>query len=198
MRGLVARLRPLLLKLRALAAPLLLPRQQKEFLRILAEVKPDLVHALRVPFEGMLAAAAPAGIPLIVSIWGNDLTFHARTSFLMKRQTRRTLARADGLLADASRDVRLALQWGLRCGCPHGCAARQWRIGYGRDQPHAQPEHPARLRPARGTPAGGQPARLPPRQRTSGCVLCQPAADHKRISKGLFRVHGHAGPTPGA
>ena len=117
-RGLVARLRPLLLKLRALAAPLLLPRQQKEFLRILAEVKPDLVHALRVPFEGMLAAAAPAGIPLIVSIWGNDLTFHARTSFLMKRQTRRTLARADGLLADASRDVRLALQWGLRVDAP--------------------------------------------------------------------------------
>ena len=117
-RGLVARLRPLLLKVRALAAPLLLPRQQKEFLRILAEVKPDLVHALRVPFEGMLAAAAPAGIPLIVSIWGNDLTFHVRTSFLMKRQTRRTLARADGLLADASRDVRLARQWGLRADAP--------------------------------------------------------------------------------
>ena len=117
-RGLVARLRPLLLKVRALAAPLLLPRQQKEFLRILTEVKPDLVHALRVPFEGMLAAAAPAGIPLIVSIWGNDLTFHARTSFLMKRQTRRTLARADGLLADASRDVRLARQWGLRADAP--------------------------------------------------------------------------------
>jgi len=117
-RGLVARLRPMLLKLRALAAPLLLPRQQKEFLRILDEVKPDLVHALRVPFEGMLASATPADIPLIVSIWGNDLTFHARTSFLMKRQTRRTLARADGLLADASRDVRLALQWGLRAEAP--------------------------------------------------------------------------------
>jgi glycosyltransferase involved in cell wall biosynthesis len=118
LRGMVARLRPLLLKARALAAPLLLPRQQKEFLRILDEVQPDLVHALRVPFEGMLAAAAPADIPLIVSIWGNDLTFHARTSFLMKRQTRRTLARADGLLADASRDVRLAFQWGLRAGTP--------------------------------------------------------------------------------
>ena len=118
LRGLVARLRPLLLKARALAAPLLLPRQQKEFLRILDEVQPNLVHALRVPFEGMLAAATPAVIPLVVSIWGNDLTFHARTSFLMKSRTRRTLARADGLLADASRDVRLAFQWGLRADAP--------------------------------------------------------------------------------
>ena len=118
LRGLVARLRPLLLKTRALAAPLLLPRQQKEYLRILDEVQPDLVHALRVPFEGMLAAVTPAEIPLIVSIWGNDLTFHARTSFLMKRQTRRALARADGLLADANRDVRLAFQWGLQADAP--------------------------------------------------------------------------------
>ena len=118
LRGLVARLRPLLLKARALAAPLLLPRQQKEFLRILDEVQPNLVHALRVPFEGMLAAATPAVIPLVVSIWGNDLTFHARTSFLMKSRTRRTLARADGLLADTSRDVRLAFQWGLRADAP--------------------------------------------------------------------------------
>ena len=86
-----------------MAAPLLLPRQQKEFLRILAEVKPDLVHALRVPFEGMLAAAAPAvEIPLIVSIWGNDLTFHARTSFLDEaaRRAAHWRARTD-LLADA-------------------------------------------------------------------------------------------------
>ncbi|MDK2980705.1 MAG: hypothetical protein PWQ55_1052 [Chloroflexota bacterium] len=118
MRGMVARLRPALLKARALAAPLFLPNQQQEFLRILDEVQPDLVHALRVPFEGMLAAATPAEIPLIVSIWGNDLTFHAETSLLMRRQTRRTLARADGLLADASRDVRLALQLGLRADAP--------------------------------------------------------------------------------
>ena len=118
MRGMVARLRPLLLKTRALAAPLLLPGQQQAFLRILDEVQPDLVHALRIPFEGMLAAATPVEIPMIVSIWGNDLTFHARTSPLMKQQTRRTLARADGLLADAGRDVRLALQWGLRADAP--------------------------------------------------------------------------------
>jgi glycosyltransferase involved in cell wall biosynthesis len=55
---------------------------------------------------------------LIVSIWGNDLTFHARTSPLMAMHTRRTLRRVDGLLADASRDIALAKEWGLREAIP--------------------------------------------------------------------------------
>jgi len=117
-RGWVARLRPLLLRVRALAAPLTLTKYRKEYLHLIEQLKPDLVHALRIPFEGMLTAATPVGIPLILSIWGNDLTFHARTSFLMARQTREALRRADGLLADASRDLRLAGQWGLRAHVP--------------------------------------------------------------------------------
>jgi glycosyltransferase involved in cell wall biosynthesis len=117
-RGWVARLRPLLLRVRALAAPLILGRFRAEYLRLLEQLKPDIVHALRIPFEGMLAAATPPGIPLILSIWGNDLTFHARTSFLMARQTRKALRRADGLLADAGRDLRLAQKWGLRAVVP--------------------------------------------------------------------------------
>jgi glycosyltransferase involved in cell wall biosynthesis len=117
-RGWVARLRPLLLRVRSLAAPLSLGRYRAEYLRLLEQLKPDIVHALRIPFEGMLAAATPPGIPLMLSIWGNDLTFHARTSFLMARQTRKALRRADGLLADAARDLRLAQKWGLRAGAP--------------------------------------------------------------------------------
>ncbi len=117
-RGLVARLRPLLLRVRALAAPMMLAKPQKEYLEIVDVLEPDLVHALRIPYEGMLAAVTPAHIPLIVSIWGNDLTFHAHTSRQMARHTRRALARADGLLADAGRDVRLAGQWGLRAEVP--------------------------------------------------------------------------------
>jgi len=117
-KGQIARFRPLLLRLRALAAPLTLKKYQKSYLRIIEEVQPDLVHALRIPFEGMLTAVTPQKIPLVVSIWGNDLTFHARTSFLMARHTRKVLQRADGLLADASRDLRLAGKWGLRAGIP--------------------------------------------------------------------------------
>lgn len=117
-RRLINRFRPLALSLRAVIAPLLLGRYQKRFARIVNDLKPDLVHALRIPFEGMLAESAPPSIPLIVSIWGNDLTFHARTSPLMAMHTRRALKRADGLLADASRDLPLAGHWGFREGLP--------------------------------------------------------------------------------
>jgi glycosyltransferase involved in cell wall biosynthesis len=117
-RRIVSAFRPVLLRLRALAAPLTLSRQQDEFLRIVADVQPDIVHALRVPYEGMLASVTPREIPFIVSIWGNDLTLHAHTSPMMAAQTRRTLRRADGLLADASRDVRLAGEWGLAEDAP--------------------------------------------------------------------------------
>ncbi len=117
-RWLLNRFRPLALTLRAFAAPLLLGRYQKQYISIVNDLKPDAVHALRIPFEGMLAESTPAHIPLIVSIWGNDLTFHARTSPLMAAYTRRTLRRANGLLADAERDLPLARQWGFREGHP--------------------------------------------------------------------------------
>ncbi len=117
-RQAINRFRPLLLSTRAVLGPLLLGRYQKQFVQIVNELKPDAVHALRIPFEGMLAESTPPSIPLIVSIWGNDLTLHARTSPLMAMHTRRTLKRADGLAADAARDIPLARQWGLRENIP--------------------------------------------------------------------------------
>jgi len=117
-RWLINHFRPLALTLRAFMAPLFLGRFQKRFTEILNDLKPDAVHALRIPFEGMLAERTPANIPLIISIWGNDLTFHARTSPLMAAHTRRVLQRANGLLADAERDLGLAREWGFRSGLP--------------------------------------------------------------------------------
>jgi len=104
----VAMFRPLLMWLRAFLTPLLMPRYQARFLKYVEQIKPDIVHALRIPFEGMLAAVLPIGTPLIVSIWGNDLTLHAKTSKLMALQTHKALDRADGLMADAARDIQLA------------------------------------------------------------------------------------------
>ena len=109
----VGRLRGGLRPLRYWLGPLSLPYYQPRFRRLVDDIAPDLVHALRIPFEGMLAAAIPAGVPLAVSIWGNDITLHARGSFLMGAWTRRTLRRAQGLAADAQRDIRLGLEWGF-------------------------------------------------------------------------------------
>jgi glycosyltransferase involved in cell wall biosynthesis len=76
-------------------------------------VKPDLVHAMRIPYEGMLAADAYTGAPLIVSTWGNDFTLHGPSTGLMKHYTQWTMQVADALHADCHRDVRLANEWGF-------------------------------------------------------------------------------------
>ena len=76
-------------------------------------IQPDLIHAMRVPFEGMLAAAIDPAVPLIISVWGNDFTFHAPASPFMGNLTRKALFRADGLHVDCRRDRRLAVEWGF-------------------------------------------------------------------------------------
>jgi glycosyltransferase involved in cell wall biosynthesis len=106
--------RPALMRLRSVLAPRLLRAPMEKLHTFIVDTKPDIVHALRIPFEGMLCSSVPEGIPFAVSIWGNDLTFHAKTSVLMGNLTRRTLTRADALLADAVRDIELAKEWGLR------------------------------------------------------------------------------------
>ncbi len=116
--GFVGRIRRFLLPLRYTLGPLSLPPHQSRFRTLVEEIRPDLVHALRIPFEGMLATATPTGIPLVVSIWGNDLTLHAHGSILMARFTRRTVRRADGLIADATRDIRLGHEWGFATDRP--------------------------------------------------------------------------------
>ena len=81
--------------------------------RLSQEIKPDLVHALRIPFEGMLAADAYARGPLVVSVWGNDFTLHARSAGLMAHYTSWTMQVADALHADCQRDILLGKQWGF-------------------------------------------------------------------------------------
>ena len=110
--------RPLLMRLRSYLTMLMMPNYQAQFLSHVDDIKPDIVHALRIPFEGMLAAALPKQIPLIISIWGNDLSLHARSSKLMAKRTSNALLRADGLMADAASDIQQAEKIGLREAVP--------------------------------------------------------------------------------
>jgi glycosyltransferase involved in cell wall biosynthesis len=104
--------------LRHWLGPLTVPAAAGGVREALRRIQPDLVHAMRVPFEGMLAAAANPAAPLLLSVWGNDFTLHAPAAPGMRRLTRRTLARASALHSDCLRDERLAGGWGLRPGTP--------------------------------------------------------------------------------
>jgi len=117
-RRVIAALRPLLMQARAILTPYLLRGPMQKLNAFIDECRPDIIHALRIPFEGMLCSHLPKSIPLAVSIWGNDLTLHARSSSRMGALTRCTLERMDALLADASRDIDLAREWGLRKDIP--------------------------------------------------------------------------------
>ncbi|MCD6356685.1 MAG: glycosyltransferase [Anaerolineaceae bacterium] len=118
MRSFIAFFRPLLMRLRAAITPLTLGGKQVKFLEYVLKIKPDMVHALRIPFEGMLGSALFDGVPFVVSIWGNDLTLHAKSSFLMGRKTRKTLHHADGVMADTAYDIGLARGLGIRKAVP--------------------------------------------------------------------------------
>ena len=93
--------------------PITIRRASDRLRGFIEMVKPDLVHAMRIPYEGMLAADAYTGAPLIVSVWGNDFTLHAPSTRLMSHYTQWTMQVADGLHADCRRDVRLAREWGF-------------------------------------------------------------------------------------
>ncbi|MGZ9221518.1 MAG: glycosyltransferase family 4 protein [Anaerolineales bacterium] len=93
--------------------PLTIRRAAQRLRAFIEQVRPDLIHAMRIPYEGMLAADSSAGRPLIVSTWGNDFTLHAPSTPLMSHYTRRTMQVADALHSDCQRDLRLAREWGF-------------------------------------------------------------------------------------
>jgi glycosyltransferase involved in cell wall biosynthesis len=104
--------------LRQWLGPLTLPRSARRLREVIDRVRPDIIHAIRIPYEGMIAALAEPAAPLLVSVWGNDFTLHAPANALMGRYTTLTLNRAQALHTDCYRDVHLAHSWGFPLGRP--------------------------------------------------------------------------------
>ena len=89
--------------------PVDLQRQVQRVNRLINRISPDIVHAMRIPFEGILTAKAlTPRVPLLISVWGNDFTLWASRNSVIARQTNRALQRADALHCDCRRDLELA------------------------------------------------------------------------------------------
>jgi glycosyltransferase involved in cell wall biosynthesis len=128
--------------------PLTISRAASRLRRLIADVKPDLVHAMRIPYEGMLAADAYAGVPLLISVWGNDFTLHAPSGGLMGHYTSWVMQVADALHTDCQRDIRLAKQWGFDAARPAFVAPGNGGIQPAMFHPPAMPvEAPIVLNP---------------------------------------------------
>jgi len=98
--------------------PLTIPAAGRALQAAVERIQPDLVHAMRIPYEGMTAAAANLKVPLLISVWGNDFTLHARSSPWMAYWTRRAMRASHALHTDCHRDQRIARKWGFDGGYP--------------------------------------------------------------------------------
>jgi len=128
--------------------PITIRRAADRLRGFIERVNPDLVHAMRIPYEGMLAADAYTGVPLIVSSWGNDFTLHAPSTKLMSHYTRWTMQVADALHSDCHRDVRLAREWGFSAEKPDLVAPGNGGVRTDIFHPPAQPvEDPVIINP---------------------------------------------------
>jgi glycosyltransferase involved in cell wall biosynthesis len=108
--------------LRQSFGPLTISFAANKLRNFISKIKPDLIHAMRIPYEGMLTSYALSGgrvaegvsrPQFIVSVWGNDFTLHAPSTPLMKSYTKFVLQKVDALHADTNRDVKLAREYGF-------------------------------------------------------------------------------------
>lgn len=98
--------------LRGWLAPLLIVNKVGRLRALFAEIRPDLIHAMRIPFEGIASSWCADHHRLLISSWGNDLTLRTGTLFA-DTLTRMALRRADAFHSDCERDLKLAIEWGL-------------------------------------------------------------------------------------
>ncbi len=113
---------------RQFVAPFSLRGSSIKLQQMIERIRPDIVHAMRIPFEGMIASTAMQAInkrnsytwrpPLLISVWGNDFTLHAKATPSMARYTRLALQAANGLHTDCQRDQRLAVELGFSAKKP--------------------------------------------------------------------------------
>jgi glycosyltransferase involved in cell wall biosynthesis len=100
-------------RIRQWLGPISLTFAARRLQAVVDHIQPELVHAMRIPFEGMLAARIATSGPILISIWGNDFTLHAPANLWMGRLTRQALSAASAVHADCLRDIRLAYEWGF-------------------------------------------------------------------------------------
>jgi hypothetical protein len=68
-------------RLRQWLGPVTFQGASRRLAQVIRQVQPDLIHAMRIPYEGIMAAMAveltpPPQPPLLISVWGNDFTLH--------------------------------------------------------------------------------------------------------------------------
>ncbi len=110
----------------------------KELQHVIDAYRPDILHAMRIPYEGMICLFAQRDLAaFVVSTWGNDLTLFAKRSLVLRELTRRVLRAADGLHSDCRRDIDAATAMGfsghsILAPSGGGISQQEWANRYAR------------------------------------------------------------------
>lgn len=102
-------------RLYKLLSPLFERNTEKEFERVLQEVKPDIVHSIVLYiscFPILNVMKKHKSIPWVYSSWGSDL-FYYRNQPKFKKQILKTLPYIDYLITDCKRDIAIAKDLGF-------------------------------------------------------------------------------------
>jgi glycosyltransferase involved in cell wall biosynthesis len=99
-------------------AAIRLPTELRHLRAEAREFQPDVVHALRIPYEGLTALAAVRDRPVVVSSWGQDFSLQAASDPFLRHWMSRSLPRAAGLHVDTKSDIRRAHSVGFPIGRP--------------------------------------------------------------------------------
>jgi len=86
--------------------------------RAVARHRPDVVHALRIPYEGLTALGSARTPPVAVSTWGSDFVPMAANDPVLASWMRKLIPRVAGLQTDALTDVERARSFGLSPTAP--------------------------------------------------------------------------------
>jgi glycosyltransferase involved in cell wall biosynthesis len=126
LRGLLRKMVPVGMRtsVRQWLGPLTLTKSARKLRALMDNLQPEVAHAMRIPFEGMLLVQAVLikgtnlPPPTVVSVWGNDFTLHAAANRQMESLTRLTLKNITALHTDCQRDQDLARIWGFDANKP--------------------------------------------------------------------------------
>jgi glycosyltransferase involved in cell wall biosynthesis len=108
-------------RMRAWLAPIDIALKAKTMAALVDSLRPDLVHAMRLPYEGFLAATAVKTTPLLISVWGNDFTLFADRNRKLDKLADAAMRRADALHCDCRRDLEIAFNRGFS-------QTKPWRV----------------------------------------------------------------------
>lgn len=106
-----------------------LPSRRVMLRRLIREFRPDVVHALRLPSEGLSALSiVKNGPPVVVSTWGSDFEPMASRDILLRRWLKLVLWRAQGIHVDSPGDYERAINYGFSTTAPHLYAAGNFGV----------------------------------------------------------------------